>query len=94
MLLLWLTTVLVSFSPRLHHLLHDDSQSAQHECFITLLTKGHVLGGPAPLVLGAADRAGIELPPTAPLATPASADYCLSPSRAPPLFPPFPTVAG
>ena len=94
MLLLWLVTVLVSLSPRLHHLLHDDSQSAGHECLITLLTKSHLLSSPSPVVLVVASRMCIELPPIAALIVPSSADYRLSPSRAPPALAPFPTVAG
>ena len=94
MLVLWLAAVLVSLAPSLHHLLHDDSQSARHECLVTLLSKGQVLGGPSPVVLGAVTRTCIELPPTVALVAPASADYRLSLSRAPPAPAPFPTVVG
>jgi hypothetical protein len=83
MVALCLGTVVLRVSPQLHHWLHHDSASANHECVVTLITKGHLLA--------AASEAKAVIPVafvfTPPLLDPvwdSSADYRISHSRAPP----------
>ncbi len=94
MLALWLAAVLVSLSPWLHESLHSDSQSANHTCLVTLLTKSHLWSSPSPVVRVRAPNTRIELPPAAAPVCPSSTDCRLAPSRAPPAPAPLPTVAG
>lgn len=84
MLALWLAMGVVSVSPALHQWLHDDSKSGKHECLISYLTKGHVLSGASDGVVLLVDPVCIVAPAPAGLTMVSSAEYRLSPSRAPP----------
>lgn len=84
MLSLWLGAYALEVSPELHHLLHEDSHEAGHNCLITQLHHQLLLAGfvapltpVAPTVWSAPARSGdFQFLP--------SRDYRLSPSRAPP----------
>ena len=84
LLLLWLVTVAVVASPRLHGFLHADAQQANHACLITQLQHPTILAAvaaisapPAPPTSGAVIECGS-------VQFPSSWDYRLSPCRAPP----------
>lgn len=91
---LWLVLSALAVSPKLHHVLHADSQNLSHECLVTLLGKNHLLlGGSAGIALcvvlfcfGLVLLAESVLFPRR--------DCRLAPSRAPPAFPPSVVVAG
>src|SRR6185503_12947459 len=51
MLGLWCITAAQVASPRLHHLLHKDSQKSTHECLVTQLTKSAPTAGGAHTVV-------------------------------------------
>src|SRR5437879_9958454 len=53
MLALWCITAAQVASPRLHHLLHKDSQKSTHECLVTQLTKSAPMAGGTPIVVAA-----------------------------------------
>lgn len=94
MLLLWVGTFALTVSPELHHLLHPDSQSPNHNCLITQLQQHPLLAGfatitapvPAPVEVSTACTAEVQFLP--------AYDYRLSPSRAPPFLFSSPTVVG
>jgi hypothetical protein len=94
MLLLWGATFALSVSPELHHLLHRDSQGAEHHCLITQIQQHPLLAGfaiitaptPAPVAVAAVCLAEVQFLP--------ASDYRLSPSRAPPFQFSSPTVVG
>jgi hypothetical protein len=82
--LLLLAYSALAVSPSLHELLHHDAGSSDHNCFITFFAKGQIT--PAAIVQGAVLVAalfgGVAL--LADFSIPASKDYCVSASRAPP----------
>jgi len=85
LVLLLLFVSALSVCPSLHHLLHHDSNDSDHCCLVTAFAKGQV--GTADVVpvvafISLVFLCGTSLVKTAP---PASFDYRLSPSRAPPL---------
>jgi hypothetical protein len=84
MLLLWLGTLALAASPQLHSLLHQDSQSPTHHCFITQLQRHSVLAGSAPVTAPAAPPVQVQAIARAEPQFLASINYRLSPSRAPP----------
>jgi type II secretory pathway component PulM len=94
MLLLWVGTFALTVSPELHHLLHRDSQSPNHNCLVTQIQQHPLLAGvaaitapvPAPAAVAAACPAEVQFHP--------AFDYRLSPSRAPPFFFSSLTVVG
>jgi len=94
MLLLWVGTFALTVSPELHHLLHQDSQSPNHNCLVTQIQQHPLLAGfaaiiaplPAPVAETAACRAEVQFLP--------ASDRRLSPSRAPPFLFSSPTVVG
>jgi hypothetical protein len=94
MLSLWLGTVALTVSPELHHLLHQDSQSPNHNCLITQIQQHPLLAGfaavaalaPVPVVSALVSRPQIQFLP--------AGDYRVSRSRAPPFLLSSLTVAG
>jgi hypothetical protein len=84
MLLLWVGTVALAASPRLHHLLHGDSQSPNHHCFISQLGKSSVLPGLPSFASPTPALTWIGLVRLSDLQNFSIFDYRLSPSRAPP----------
>jgi len=94
MLLLWVGTIALTVSPELHHLLHQDSQSSNHNCLVTQIQQHPLLAG------FAAITAPVRAPVTFVAACPAEVqfhhafDYRLPPSRAPPSFFSSLTVVG
>jgi hypothetical protein len=92
-LLLWLTTLALTLSPDLHHLLHRDAQGPSHHCLVTQMQQDSLLAAAS-----AAPTADCPIAQGAPaglaeLHFPDSCDYLLSPSRAPPALVSH-TVAG
>jgi hypothetical protein len=85
MLGLWLAMLLVSAWPQLHHWLHQDSQSPQHECLATQLHKGHLSAVPPVNAAVVAPPGWFALPPSSSFLCCASADVRLAHSRAPPV---------
>jgi hypothetical protein len=84
MLLLWTATSLVALSPGLHHWLHADAQSANHDCVFTHVSKGQLLGAaPGHLIVVAEFFLVRSFLPDEPRFVPAAV-YRWSPSRAPP----------
>ena len=84
MLTLWVSLVLVSIHPQLHHWLHRDSQSAKHECLITQFSKGQLSALSSPALFAAVTPGCLQLPALQTECVFSSADYRLSLSRAPP----------
>jgi hypothetical protein len=84
MLLLWVGTVALVSSPELHRLLHVDSQSPNHHCFISQLGKSSVLPGLPSLASPTPALTWIGLVRLSDLQYFSIFDYRLSPSRAPP----------
>jgi hypothetical protein len=78
----------IGASPTLHKLIHNDAGDPDHNCAISLFTKGHVNSAPAAQILVGFVQffACVDLLP-ATVSVPA-ADYRYSSSRAPPAFPP------
>jgi hypothetical protein len=85
MLGLWLGLLGLASSERLHHLLHSDSHQANHECLITLISKGHLLGVSIPIAALSAVFVCIGSGPSAEKILLSIADIRLAPSRAPPV---------
>ncbi len=86
MLLLWLATYGLSFSPDFHRLLHKDAQKAGHTCLVTHLQHHSFLASfvatalpepPASCVMPES-RGEVQFFP--------STDYLVSKGRAPPRF--------
>jgi hypothetical protein len=86
MLVLWLGLSALALSPLLHRWLHRDFTGVQHECVVTLLTKGHLLAGGSNAVTVASPVPNFRDPLPDDSCRDPSADYRLSPSRAPPFF--------
>jgi len=83
---LWLLTGFLAVSPHWHHCLHEDSQGAEHQCFLTKYSDGQVVFGP---------DATVRVAPAEELATASqcfrtapksSLALLLPPGRAPPLL--------
>jgi hypothetical protein len=85
MLGLWLGLLGLASSERLHHLLHSDSHLANHECLITLISKGHLLGVFIPVAALSAVFVCFGFRPAGEEVLPSIADIRLAPSRAPPV---------
>lgn len=81
---LWLSTVLVSIHPELHHWLHADSQNGKHECLITQFHKGQIFALSSPAGFHVVPPRCFQPPAPQPSMVLSSADYRLSLSRAPP----------
>ena len=87
MLSLWLMLGLLAASPRLHHLLHQDSHATTHTCLISQVSQGTFTCGlssaPAPspvaIVFGALSQGETIFLSVS--------DHSLAPSRGPPSFP-------
>ena len=76
---------LFSASSAFHQWLHHDAAQQNHQCAVTLLEKHQVLSNDICPAFGATDLGLIlTVLPAQTIALP-SADYCLSPSRAPPV---------
>ena len=94
MLALWLVMVLLTVSPQLHHLLHEDSQDATHHCLVTQLGDGSFITGDAgitsPVEPPAASFSAIISESDVSSAT----DRRLPSGRAPPATPSIQPVAG
>jgi len=84
MLGLWLGTMSLAALPALHQLLHQDSNTASHECLVTSLTKSQMAGAPAHCGLVTASVTWPDGRPVAETSSPSGNDCRLSPSRAPP----------
>jgi hypothetical protein len=84
----------LAVSPQLHHLLHQDSQNANHNCLATQLNKAPLVAGfagvsivaPTSVFIGPIGFAELRYFPTS--------DYRVSPSRAPPSSSSSSTVVG
>jgi hypothetical protein len=84
MLLLWVGSLAISFSPELHQLLHKDAKSANHECVVKQLSSGSILAGAAPVTAPLQPAVGVEISASGGSQIFSSLDYRFSPSRAPP----------
>jgi len=84
MFTLWLAVVVMSVSPALHQLFHQDSQGDKHECLLTHFAKGLVLSGASVGVFLIVDPVCLVAPLPVDLKFVSSPEYRLSPSRAPP----------
>jgi len=84
MVSLWLGASALAASPQLHHRLHKDSKSLNHECLVTLLSKSHLLAGSTGTFLLAFVPLFFGLLLIAESSHFSIIDYRLSPSRAPP----------
>jgi hypothetical protein len=82
----------LAVSPQLHHLLHQDSQNANHNCLATQLNKASLVAGfagvsiivPTSVFIGPIGLAELRYFPTS--------DYRVSSSRAPPSLLPHPQL--
>jgi hypothetical protein len=84
MLGLMLGLGVLALSPRLHHLLHKDSQSVTHQCLITQLGKGNLVFGFTSAELVTPPPVGFSLLRCAEFQFLPTADYRFSSSRDPP----------
>jgi hypothetical protein len=84
MLVLWMATVLVAFSPDFHEWLHHDSQNGDHACLVTCFSKSQILSGASTGVIIPADTASSARPSPRNPAGVSSLEDCLCPCRAPP----------
>ena len=84
MLSLWLGTLALTVSPDLHRLLHHDSQSLNHECFVTQLSKGSAVSSYVAVPTLAPPWIELSLSFLSERGFFSVSDYRLSPSRAPP----------
>lgn len=89
MLGLWLGLLGLASSERLHHLLHSDSHQANHECLITLISKGHLLGTFIPIAALWAIFVCFGFRHSGEEVLLSIADIRLAPSRAPPVGSPL-----
>lgn len=94
MLGLWVWVSTLSVSPQLHHWLHKDSQSTAHQCLITQLGKESWLTGSACVLTAAPTPVYLGLLRVLEFPDFPTADYRLSPSRAPPSIYSSDTVVG
>ena len=84
MLALWLGSFALTVSPELHRLLHHDSQSVKHECFVTQLSKGSAVSIQVAVPTLAPPWIELSLSFLSEPGCFSLSDYRLSPSRAPP----------
>ena len=82
---LWLGSVALAVSPELHHWFHQDSGNVNHECLVTLVSKGHFLAGTASGVAAIVAAVFFGLFLLAVVWNLPVTDFRLSPSRAPPV---------
>jgi hypothetical protein len=85
MLGLWLGVVGLASSERLHHFLHSDSHQSNHECLVTFVSKGYLLGAFVTALAPLAVFVCFGLSRLAGECLPSIDDLRLSPSRAPPV---------
>lgn len=85
LLLLWLVVSAISFSPALHHWLHQNSDDASHQCVFTQLNQGAVESAPPAFQAPAPRLSASSLPMPAPGALKTSSDFQFASSRAPPI---------
>ena len=84
--LFYLALHLFAASPELHHLLHDDSHLPDHQCAISLLSKGQVDVESAGFNLSIPETLFVLAP--RPSSVPVfQVEVQLPPGRAPPIFP-------
>jgi hypothetical protein len=86
MVALWLFTGFAAASADLHHCVHDDSQSAEHDCFITKYTDGQFLNAPAAQVQILAPSGFFDFSQCAASNWSSAHLSLLPPGRAPPVF--------
>jgi hypothetical protein len=84
MLLLWIAAFTLAACPELHEFFHADARDAAHHCLVTHLEKQSVTTSAAPLNIPSLPQCFTEAVSTIDSFVPASRDYRLSPSRAPP----------
>lgn len=94
MLLLWLTLLVLTASPQLHRLLHDDADSLAHHCLVTQLQQQPSVAAFTPILLAGAPVFWLALDYRSDCVFLSSCDYCLPSSRAPPVVLPQKAVAG
>ena len=94
MLILWLCLCALSVSPELHQRLHHDFSNLNHECLLTLLTKGQLLIGQSAVIEVSIPLLDIDCSISIESSPFLTADYRQSPSRAPPLAVPSSAVVG
>ena len=94
MLALWLGTLALTVSPELHRLLHQDSQSLNHECFVTQLSKASSVSIHVAVPTLAPPWIELSLSFLSEPGCFALSDYRLSPSRAPPAVISSTTIVG
>jgi hypothetical protein len=84
LVLLVLALAALATSSSLHHALHPDSDSHDHQCLVTVFASGQLCGMEtvAIVILVAISSVYVELLPDAPSRS--LFDYCFAPSRAPP----------
>jgi hypothetical protein len=85
MLLLWLGTLALSFSPELHHLFHKDAASSSHNCVVTQLSSGSVVAGFVSVTVPLPPLDCVEISVAVVSPRLSLLNYRLSPSRAPPI---------
>ncbi|PWU09087.1 MAG: hypothetical protein C5B50_28480 [Verrucomicrobia bacterium] len=94
MLLLWTVLLALAVSPQLHRLLHQDASNGNHQCLVTQLQRFSLLAGAAPVEAPIAPSGEFQSAPAQDCHFLPSADYRISPSRAPPGGSSSSTVAG
>ena len=85
-LVLFLSLLVFTSSPRLHKLIHPDADSADHECAVTMLAHGKVNSVAVPPVLLSFVSVVLFLLPALQSAVFSPFEYRFSFSRAPPLM--------
>ena len=84
LLLLWVATMAVAASARLHSAVCHDARESSHECLFTSLAKGHCVEPPGPSV-SPASAPSTEGPASGLVSVfVAEAEHRLASSRAPP----------
>jgi hypothetical protein len=84
MLSLWLSTLLLSMSPGLHELVHDDSRSDGHQCLVTCFSKSQILSGTSAGAVLASGPVRFTVPPPVDLPFVSQPENRLLRGRAPP----------
>jgi len=84
-LLVWTLVCALEVSPQLHHFLHNDAQSPAHSCLLTQLQHHGVEPGCSPAFLASVPTEWNWVLAHEPFFVPASFEYRLSHSRAPPV---------
>jgi hypothetical protein len=83
---LWLFTGFAATSSELHHCLHEDAPSSEHQCLFTKYAEGHVVSAPAAQITVQISLCLSAVCPPVEVVELPSVVRLLPPERAPPLL--------